>query len=431
MSNRKQCYLAGVCCLFHVITLSQTATSVNPIYPDTGAELNNIPPAIIYAGKPSVLLFIDGAPVITVDEELYLYRITNTPYLLIKNHLNNKYYLYSNSVWYVSDSATYGYAPAKVYPDLIKALENKIREDEKKLSKKPSAQAAPPPPVKPPAPRQIIVCMEPTGLIQTNGPARYKTIPGTRLQYAENSPDNIFKDSITQTIYTVLAGRWYQAASLNGPWTYVASDRLLPDFALIPEASPKADILVHVAGTKAAKEAVEAAQKPVIVKADRKKETLTVTYDGGAEFSSIGNTGLFISENSNYPVINIRDKYYTLKNGVWFTSSEAIGPWQVSTDRPADLDKIPITHRAYNLQFAYIADTTADYVYAAHTGGYTNTYVQNNTIVYGTGYSYRSWARRLYYPRPATWGWNIYYDPKSGWKNRLACSYYKDRKNLP
>lgn len=405
---------------------------MNP-YPDTtGIEINNISPPVIYTNKPSILVFIDGDPVITVDEELYLYRVVNTTYLIIKSHLNNKYYLYANNSWYVSDSATYGYTHLKIYPDLIKAVDIKMQELGKKCSQKNITSLSPP--ASAPAaqtPPKIIVCTEPTELIQTNGPARYNTIPGTTLQYAENSTSDLFKDSVSQTIYILLAGRWYQASSLNGPWTYVPSNHLPADFARIPEGSPKARVLVHVAGTKAANQATEAARKPVIVKADRKKETLTVMYDGGAEFSSIGNTGLFISENSDYPVINTRDKYYALKNGVWFTSTEAMGPWQVSTDRPADLDKIPVTHRAYNLQFAYISDTTSDYVLAAYTGGYTNTYVQNNTIVYGTGQTYRSWARRMYFPRPATWGWNIYYDPVKGWKNRLAHRYYKDRRNLP
>lgn len=429
MNNRTQCFLAGVCCLSHVIAFSQAVTSLSNTYaPDTSRqELNNIPPAIIYESKPSVLLFIDGDPIITVDEDLYLYRVVNTPYLLLKSHLNNKYYLYVNSFWYVSDSATYGYTHLKTYPELVKAVDSKIREEERKAGRIPIAGS----PAKLPAAPKIIVCTEPTELIQTNGPARYKTIPGTFLQYAENSPDNIFKDSVLQNIYVLLAGRWYQAGSLNGPWTYTPSDRLLPDFSRIPEGSPKAGVLVHVSGTKAASQAVEAAQKPVIIKADRNKDTLTVIYDGGAEFSSIGNTGLFISENSSYPVINVRDQYYALKNGIWFTSSEAMGPWQVSTVRPPDLEKIPATHRAYNLQFARITDTTAGYVYTACTGGCTNTYVQNNTIVYGTGYTYKSWARRFYYPRPATWGWNMYYTAKSGWKNRLGRTYYTDRRNLP
>lgn len=420
MNNRTQCFLAGVCCLYHVITSAQTVNPIPPTAADPAGDeiLNSVPP-ILYESKPSVLVFIDGDPVITVDEELRLYRVVNTPYLLLKSHIDNKYYLHANNFWYVSDSATYGYTPLKVYPNLVKVVDSKLQ--------KPAA-----PPAKVPLPPKIIICTQPTDLIQTIGPARFKTIPGTFLQYAENSSDYIFKDSVMQTIYVLLAGRWYQASALNGPWTYVPSNRLPADFAHIPEGSPKSGVLVHVAGTKAANLAVEIARKPITIKASRKKDTLIVTYDAGAEFSSIGNTGLFISENSNYPVINSKDKYYAIKNGVWFTSTEAMSSWEVSTERPPDLDKIPATHRAYNLQFAEITDTTADYVTITYTGGYTNTYVQHNTIVYGTGQPYRSWARGMYFPRPATWGWNMYYDAKTGtWKNRLAGSYYKDRRNLP
>jgi len=46
-----------------------------------------------------------------------------------------------------------------------------------------------------------------------------------------------------------MAGRWYRALTLDGPWSYVASNALPPAFAKIPGHSPAGVVLASVAGT--------------------------------------------------------------------------------------------------------------------------------------------------------------------------------------
>lgn len=437
MNNRTRCLSACVCCMFYSVIFAQAEWPKRTPIADTsilsqlpGEELSNEPPLIFYQNKPSELVFIDGEPVITVDEYLRMYRILNTPHLIIKNHHDNKYYLYGGRYWYVSDSATYGYKNLRTYPPVIRLIDSLVKQDEKKLAKSKSPGKLSTeriPAARPQPPVQIVVATEPAELIQTKGEPLYKKIAGTSLSYAYNTDDDIFIDSVSRSFFILLSGRWYGSSSLNGPWKYIYSNELPADFSHIPAGSEKARVLAHIKGTDSAREAVTKATMLYTTKVSRKLASVNVIYDGGAEFSSVSNTGLFVSENSNIPVINVKDKYYALQDGVWFRSSEAIGPWEVSAERPQDIDKIPSTHRDYYTRFVYVYDTTADYVYTGYTPGYLNSYVQDSCVVWGTGWPYKSWYRRLYFQRPGSWGHSTYYQPGNGWRNRPGFTTYKGK----
>ena len=50
-----------------------------------------------------------------------------------------------------------------------------------------------------------------------------------------------------------------------------------------------------------------------------------------------------------------------------------------------------------------------------YTPGYTGSYVDNGTVVYGTGYSYPGYSGpEAYIPPPATYGYAAAYDPYAG-----------------
>ncbi len=48
-----------------------------------------------------------------------------------------------------------------------------------------------------------------------------------------NSASALFFDPTQGKFYVLLSGRWFTASDLNGPWQ-LATDKLPPDFALIP-----------------------------------------------------------------------------------------------------------------------------------------------------------------------------------------------------
>lgn len=373
-------------------------------------------PKIIYASKASTLVLIDGDPKIEKDKNINnMLRVMNTPFLIVQNPDDKKYYLYGGGFWYVSSSPLGDYTYVKSLPKTIKEMDKQIKEQEKKDKSKQEEQAS--------TPTAIIISTEPAELIQTEGEPTYKPIQGTSLLFVDNTLDEIFKDVNSQLTFILISGRWYSAPSLSGPWTYVNADKLPTDFAKIPPGSEKDGVLSSVAGTEEAQDAIYDAQVPQTAKVDKKTAKCEVTYDGSPRFAQIENTNLKVAENSNITVMQAANgKYYALENGVWFISNNATGPWEVANERPQDVEKIPPSSPAYNTKYVYIYDNTPSYVYMGYTPGYLGSYYYMNTIVWGTGWYYRPWYGYYYYPRPCTWGFGMHYNPWMGWSMSFGFS---------
>lgn len=389
-------------------TLDEILASIEEEQKTTAENLKNDPPEIIYTDKPSTLVLIDGEPRLKDDDKLQMKRVINTAFLIIQYPKDKKYYLYGGTVWYVSESITSGWAPAKKLPKDIKKIDEQIKEHEKKSGEGTSSASKEDPPA-------LVVSIKPAELIQSKGEANFKSVSGTQLLYLSNSDDHIFMEVGSNNYYVLLSGRWYKAAALKGPWTYVASDKLPEDFKKIPEGSEVDAVLASVAGTEAAKEAAMDAQIPQTAKVDRKTATVTVTYDGEPKFEKIEGTNLQLAMNTSSKVFKSGGDYYCVDNGVWYKSSSPKGPWKVSDERPKGVEDIPASSSAYNTKYVYIYDTTPEYVYVGYTPGYMGAYVYGPTVVYGTGYYYSPWYGPYYYPRPATFGFSMHYNPWCGW----------------
>jgi hypothetical protein len=372
----------------------------------TSDKLKHDPPTILYAEQSTTLVIMDGEPRLQDDKELKLKRVINTPFLIIENPDDKKYYLYGGQYWYASSSLKEGYKVITSLPKTVAAIDKQLKEQQKEQQTPPPAETSPP---------AILVSTTPAEIIQSDGKADFATITGTELLYVSNSSDNIFKLISDQLYYVLISGRWYTASKLEGPWTYVASDKLPKDFAYIPEGSPKDNVLSSVAGTKASTDAIRDAQVPQTAKVDKKTATCTVEYDGEPKFEKIEGTSLELAMNTKSTVIKSGDKYYCVDNGVWFQSSKAKGPWKVSDDRPKEVDKIPASSTAYNVKYVYVYESTPEVVYVGYTPGYMGCYVAGPTVVYGTGYYYSPWYGPYYYPRPVTYGFSMHYNPWTGW----------------
>ncbi len=367
-------------------------------------DLKNDPPKIIYAAQPTTLVLMDGEPKLQDDKELKLKRVINSAFLIVQSNEDKKYYLNGGTNWFVSASMKEGYQPAASLPQSIKNLDQQMKKQQEGKPKE-----------EPKAPGAILVSTEPAELIQSNGQAQFASIPETSLLYVSNSEDDIFKSINDNQYYVLLSGRWYASAKLEGPWSYVGSDKLPADFAKIPEGSPKDNVLSSVAGTQASKDAIHDAQVPQTAKVDRKTATTTVTYDGEPKFEKISGTSLELAMNTSSTVLKSGATYYCVDKGVWFASASAKGPWKVTETRPADVDKIPATSPAYNVKYVYVYDSTPEVVYVGYTPGYMGCYVYGGVVVYGTGYYYSPWYGPYYYPRPATYGFSMHYNPWTGW----------------
>lgn len=370
-------------------------------------QFNNDPPKIIYTDKQTTLVLLDGAPKVQHDKDLDADRVVNSPNLIFKE--GNFWNLYLGGIWYMSSSVTEGWKPNTSLSKKLQSVNEQIKKQEKEANGgKENTEK--------PIVTEIIVATSPTELLQSKGVIDYKTIQGTSLLYVGNSSNEIFKDINSQKTYVLLAGRWYNAPGINGPWTYVAADKLPADFAKIPEGSEKDGVLANVAGTDAAEEAKIDAEIPQTAKVDRKSASIKVEFDGAPKFKNIEGTSLKVAENSNVTVMQDQSgKYFALDNGIWFTASNTKGPWEVANERPKDVENIPASSSAYNTKYVYVYDSTPDVVYVGYTAGYMGGYVYGPTIVYGTGFYYTPWYGSVYYPRPVTWGFGFGYNPWTGW----------------
>lgn len=385
-------------------SLDDLITTIEQEQQNAGDELKNDPPAIHYVTEPTTLVLMDGEPRLQDDKNIKMKRIINSAFLIVQDPADKKYYLSGGQFWYSSATPTEGYVAVTALPKSIASLDKQMKE--KQTEKVVTVQSGPP---------AVLISTKPAELIQSDGPASFANISGTNLLYMSNSNDNIFKSVDDQLYYVLLSGRWYTASRLEGPWKYVAADKLPADFARIPEGSDKDNVLANIAGTAASTDAIRDAQVPQTAKVDRKTATCSVTYDGEPKFEKIEGTSLELAMNTSATVIRQDKAYYCVDKGVWFVSSSPTGPWKVSDERPTEVDKIPASSPAYNVKYVYVYESTPEVVYVGYTPGYMGCYVHGPTVVYGTGYYYTPWYGPYYYPRPATFGFSMHYNPWTGW----------------
>jgi len=263
---------------------------------------------------------------------------------------------------------------------------------------------------------RIIVATEPTELLVTDGNPQFTPVPGGaggELLYASNTSSDLFLDQTEQRYYVLLSGRWYRSAALQGPWQYVKSDALPAAFGQIPADSPKADVLTFVAGTSEAHEAVLDASIPQTASIRRDAgASVTVAYDGEPKFQDVSESpGAAYALNTPEDVLRVNGRYYLCQQAVWYDSASPTGPWTVSTSVPPAIYTLPPSLPVYHVRYVNVYDSTADSVTDGYLPGYTGTYVDGPTIVYGTGYTYPGWYGSTYFPSQCTWGFNATYDP--------------------
>ena len=373
-----------------------------------GLEVKNDPPRIILATAPTLLVMIDGEPVLREVEGqsgARLMRVANTRALLLFDPATNKYYLRAFGNWVAAESVHGPWALAAEVPPAVEGVRKSLGKDDKSvdLFEPTDPQAAP---KQTPA---VITSTTPAELIQTDGEPAYTQMPGTNLGYATNTDAALFKDLTTQKIYVLISGRWFASDSVNGPWAFVPGKQLPADFLRIPADGPKANVLVSVPGTPQAREAAIANSIPQTAAVKISQSKLTVTYDGKPQFKPIeGVKGLTYATNTSLPVIFVEgDKtYWCVENGVWFTAGQPTGPWSVATAVPGILYTIPVSSPLHYVTYVKIYGTGPDVVYVGYTPGYMGTVVSpDGVVVYGTGYYYPAYVGTVYVGYPPTYGY--------------------------
>lgn len=368
-------------------------------------DLKGDPPKILVRKETSVLLLVDGDPILESIPNTNLKCVVNTPAAMLTD--GTQFYTSNGMFWYAAPAVK---GPWAVIPKPPADVEKVAQEALAKAPKRDDADAK----VPGTAPN-LVVATEPTELISFDGEPKWDAITGTGLHTASNTVNKVFRDVASRDMIVLLAGRWYRSKSFDGPWTFVPADRIPAGFAKIPAESSAGDVRPSVPGTTEAEDAVLDAQIPQTQAVDRKSAKLEVQYDGAPKFEPIPGAGLEYALNSSTSVLKARGGYYACDQGVWYVSEKPDGPWTVSDQRPSEVDDIPPASPVYNTKYVYVYDSTPTVVYVGYTPGYVGCYPWGPTVVWGTGYPYVPWYGIYYYPRPVTFGMSVHYNPWTGW----------------
>ncbi len=376
------------------------------------------PPRIILSGTPAILVFIDGEPITEAIEDTELRRVVNTPFTIIANH--NSYYLAASpTLWYRASHALGPWVsidnPAFDVPANVLALIN-VKQENGQSDNQPYAQENPEPAAYPRP--VVIVATEPTELIIYDGVPSWSPLEGMNLLYMSNTENDVFLDIESSQNYVLLGGRWYKGrvGASDVPWQPVANDALPDAFQNIDDYLRAPEVMTHIAGTQQARDALLDNTLPRASAVNRDDTNFSAEWDGNPRFETVrGTRNLQYALNTPAAIFKYNSRYYACEDGIWYTSSSPWGNWSIATRVPDIIYDIPASNPHHNVTYVRVYDATPEVVYVGYTPGYLGSYAYHGSIVYGTGWRYRPWSSGRYYARPATWGFNAYYDAWNGW----------------
>ena len=394
------------------ISLHRLIASVPKQDAPTGVQLNNEAPKIFVGYRPSILLSVDGEPVLSEVPKTNLKFVVNTQWPLFFDGENSSYYIPVGQQWLTSNSLDGQWSPTKKLPrDMSKVPQDKEWSALKKIIPPPAKSGGVTP--------AVFYSDKPAEVILFDGQPVYAQIPETQLTYATNTNSVVFVFTPTQQFYYLTAGRWFSANDLEGPWTYATPD-LPADFAKIPGSSPASAILASVPGTDEAKDAVLLAQVPttMTVKPAEAQSKVKVEYGGEPKFEPIKGTSMAYATNTQDKVIKVGDVYYLCLQGVWFMSPNPQGPWTTAKSVPQEIYTIPPTSPLYNVTYVTQTANPDGTVQSSYTAGYLGAFVLGAAtgaiIANGSGYYYPPYVYHPpygyagYYPYAATYGGAYY-----------------------
>ena len=392
----------------------------------TAVPPRNDPPVFVFRTAPALLVLIDGDPSWRAVEGTGLERIVNTRPLVLRDPGSGRVWLRLLDGWMTAPGleqhfvVATGDGPAGLEKARAWAATQPLID---LLDGQPPPDSPPPPAgQKPPAPPtlaggapEIVVAHTPTELIITEGEPQLEPISGTSLVTWKNTSADVLVDTHQSALYVLVAGRWFTAATTQGPWRWVEPSALPADFARIPPGSAREAVLSSVPGTRQAREARIANQVPQTATVQRSQAKFTPTYDGEPRLEPVEGTQLQYVLNANTPIIRVSPtEWYAVENGVWFFATSPQGPWVAATSVPAAIYSIPASSPVHTVTYVRVYDATPEVIYVGYTPGYLGTYVGPEGVVYyGTGYRYHGWLGAYWWGPPVTYGYGL----RVGWSS--------------
>jgi hypothetical protein len=386
-------------------------------------EVNLDPPKIFHSSSPAILVMFMGEPEFKPVEKgrSDLMFGVNTNWDIFYDSAEQGYYLLNDGSWLTSKDVKGPWTPAQKLSKLLQTLpaDENWADVRKAIPGKP-AKTTP----------AVFVSTEPAELILTQGDPSFSPIPGTKLMRVANSDSALLMDSADGQFYLLVAGRWFRAKSLDGPWS-AASKTLPPDFAKIPDGNTAAYVKASVPGTQDAQDAVMLASIPNTTTVKPGDAKLELTYDGEPMFVAIQGTSVQYAVNASETVFLVEGAYYSCSQGVWFTGTTASGPWSFCTHVPAAIYSIPASHPTHNVTYVTVQSSSPETVVYNQTSGYSGEYVSpNGVLMFGAGmllgaviadhYGHHYYPSPLYY----SYGCGAVYHHGFGGYHSAARRYY-------
>jgi hypothetical protein len=374
------------------------------------------PPPIFISTEPAILLTVQGVPVLAPIKGLQLKFVVNSNWDLFLAPAESRYYLLAGETWLTTESLSGSWTVPGKLPSELKELPSGENWDHVRKAAAAGVNKSSKAP-------KVFYADQPAELIVFAGDPIYKRIPDTSLSYATNTDSWVFTDSADGQIYYLVAGRWFRAGQLEGPWTYAGND-LPQDFQKIPQDGDLKEVLASVPGTPEAEDAVLLAQVPTtaVIKRGGAEAQAKVEYNGAPQFAQIEGTTLSYATNADADVIRVEELYYLCLNAIWFSSSSPTGPWTVVSAVPEVIYTIPPSSPAYHVTYVKVEGSTPDEVTCSYTAGYSGSYIAGAAagaaLVWGTGYYYPPYIYPgpvpVYRPYYATYGVAAAYYPYNG-----------------
>jgi hypothetical protein len=394
----------------------------SPLQPKNAEGIKADPPKIFSSAAPAILLNIDGEPIWSPIKDVDLRYVLNTNWDLFEHTPTTTLYLRNESSWLQAPAVTGPWKPVDKLPDSFKKLPMDDNWKDVKAAvpgKKYSDKTMP----------KVFFSQEPAELIVIVGPIAYKQVTGAgSLRWVSNTEADLFRMGTTGDFYFLVAGRWFKASSLDGPWTF-ATPTLPEEFKKIPLEHERSRVLASVPGTPQANEAILLASIPRTARVNRKEtKAPDVTYQGGTpEWKTIdGAKGqLQQAVNTDKDIIKFGDLYYMCFQAVWFISKTPTGPWEVATSIPQEIYSIPTSSSLNHVTYVTIEEDNDDeWVTFAYVAAYTGMMIGWGCVVWGSGWYYPPYRwYGGYYPYPHTYGMGAWYNPYTGAYGRGYAAY--------
>ncbi len=343
-------------------------------------DLNLDPPKIFHSTKPAILVIFLGEPRLQPVEKdtMDLMFAVNTNWDVFYDTDGQKYYLLNGDTWLASaNSVTGPWTSAGTLPAGLSSLpqDDNWADVRQQIPGKRDKN----PPV-------VFVSTEPAELLLTKGEPNFSPISGTKLMRVSNTDTPLFHFLGNKQYYLLVAGRWFSAAGLGGPWV-AASSNLPGDFARIPDNDPAAFVKASVPGTQNASDAILLASIPSTTAIDVSAPVkVAVSYSGEPKFQGIQGTAVQYAVNSPNSVFMVDGGYYCCEQGIWFCGASANGPWTYCSRIPPAIYTIPPSHPAHNVTYVVVQSSTPTTVVYSQTAGYSGEYVAaTGVLMFGAG----------------------------------------------